>query len=122
VSRVGGAGAVRPGAVCGGCELVRARRHLEAAVAELSAARQAWGVWADGVRQLAEQRLGVTDLTDQRVIDDPGYARALDMGAVYAEAVRAAEVALNGGGSGDGGRAGFGESRCCPCAAVVERK
>jgi hypothetical protein len=43
---------------CGGCELARARGHLEQAIAELEQARLAWGVWADGVRQLAEQATG----------------------------------------------------------------
>jgi len=29
-----------------------------------------WGVWADGIRQRAEQPPQVTDLRDQRVLDD----------------------------------------------------
>ena len=41
------------------CELGRARRHLERAVTELEQARLAWGVWADGIRKLAEQRTGI---------------------------------------------------------------
>ena len=41
---------------------------------------QAWGVWAESVRERAEQRLGVTDLEDPRVRCDPEYAQALDAG------------------------------------------
>jgi len=52
---------------------------MERAVAELKAARQAWGVWAEGIGQRAERRLGVTGLGDLRVMDDPEYARALDV-------------------------------------------
>ena len=40
----------------------RAKNHWDQylrAVAELEQARLAWGVWADGVRKLAEQRAGV---------------------------------------------------------------
>jgi hypothetical protein len=40
-------------ATCGGCELSRARGHLERAVAHLEEARLAWGCWADEIRQLA---------------------------------------------------------------------
>jgi len=73
-------------------ELGRARLHAERAVAELTAALQAWGLWADSVRERAEQRLAVTDLDDQRVLSDPEYGQALDAGRVFAEALRAAEV------------------------------
>jgi len=79
-----------------GCavELGRARLHAERAVAELTAALQAWGLWADSVRERAEQRLAVTDLDDRRVLSDPEYGQALDAGGVFAEALRAAEAAL----------------------------
>ena len=40
---------------CCGCELGLARGHLERAMLELEQARLAWGVWADGIRKLAEQ-------------------------------------------------------------------
>jgi hypothetical protein len=75
-------------------ELGRARRHAERAVAELTAALQAWGLWADSVRERAEQRLAVTDMDDQRVLSDPEYGQALDAGGVFAEALRAAEAVL----------------------------
>ena len=56
-----GAGAVsRAGkatAPSGAGELGRARLHAERAVAELTAALRAWGLWADSVRERAEQRL-----------------------------------------------------------------
>jgi hypothetical protein len=93
---------------CGGCELGRARWHLERAVAELKQARLAWGCWADGVRQLAERHYRVADFNDHRVLNDPGYGRALDIGGPAGEAVRLARVALLAAG----GTAG------CPCAAV----
>jgi len=92
--------------------------HLERAVAELKAARQAWGVWADGIREQAEQRLGVSDLRDARVMDDLEYARALDMGAPYIGAVNAAEAALKAARSGGGDRAGAGEFTGCSCPAM----
>jgi hypothetical protein len=93
---------------CRGCELGRARRHLERAVAELEHARLAWGCWADDVRQLAEQHYRVTGFDDHRVLSDPGYGQALDIGGPTGEAVCAAGMALRAAG----GRAG------CPCAAV----
>ena len=93
---------------CGGCELGRARRHLERAVAELAEACVAWGCWADDVRQLAEQHFGVADFDDHRVLDDPGYGQALDIGRPAGEAVRVAGMALRAaGGGGD-----------CPCLVV----
>jgi len=87
--------------------------HLEQAVAQLEAACLAWGVWADGIRQLTEQRLGISDLLDERVLDDPGYGRALDIGGPVGTAVTAAVAALRaaGGGGGCGG--------VCPCMAVT---
>ena len=81
----------------GAGELGRARLHAERAVAELTAAVRAWGLWADSVRERAEQRLPVTDLDDPRVLSDPEYGRALDAGGVLAEALRAAEAVLRAG-------------------------
>ena len=78
-------------------DLDRARLHAERAVAELTAAVRAWGLWADSVRERAEQRLAVTDLDDQRVLSDPEYGQALDAGGVFAEALRAAEAVLRAG-------------------------
>jgi hypothetical protein len=90
-------------AACGGCELRGARWHLERAVAELEEARLSWGVWADGVRKLAERRLGVSVAEGLAVLDDPGYAQALRMGGWFDDAIvaglRALEVA---GGAGEG--------------------
>ena len=86
--------AVNVTAARGAGELGRARAHAERAVAELTAALQAWGLWADSVRERAEQRLEVTDLDDQRVLGDPEYGQALDAGGVFAEALRAAEALL----------------------------
>jgi hypothetical protein len=56
----------------GAGDLDRARLHAERAVAELTAALRAWGLEADSVRERAEQRLAVTDLDDQRVLN-PEY-------------------------------------------------
>jgi hypothetical protein len=97
---------------CGGaCGLGRARGHLEQAVAQLEAARLAWGVWSYDIRQLAEQHLGISDLLDERVLDDPGYGRALDIGGQVGTAVTAAAAALRAaGGEGCGG--------VCPCTAI----
>ena len=75
-------------------DLGRARLHAEQAVAELTAALQAWVLWADSVRERAEQRLAVTDLDDRRVLSDPEYGQALDAGGVFAQALRAAEAVL----------------------------
>lgn len=87
-------------AACG-CELGRARGHLEAALAELGQARLAWGVWADEVRKLAEQRTGVSVADGFGVLEDGGYARALRMGAWFDDAVAAAGVALEVAAAGD---------------------
>ncbi len=92
MSRARRAGTIRPAAGYGVSELDRACGHLQRAVTELKAARQAWGCWADGVRQQAEDRLGVTDLRDQRVMDDLEYGRALDLGTPVTGAVDAAEA------------------------------
>jgi hypothetical protein len=102
-------------AACDGCGLGRARGHLERAVAQLEAARLAWGLWADDIRQLTEQRLGISDLLDERVLDDPGYGQALDIGGPVGKAVTAAVTAL---------RAARGGQACggvCPCMAVKAR-
>jgi hypothetical protein len=105
-----------PGPACGVCELGRARWHLGRAVAELGQASLAWGVWADGIRQLTEQRLGAADFLDDRVLDDPGYGRALEMGAPFCEAVKSAGVALAVAVGGEDPKAsGAGD---CPCLAV----
>jgi hypothetical protein len=94
-------------AACDGCELDRARRHLERAAAELEEACLSWGVWADGVRKLAERRLGVSAAEGFAVLDDPGYARALRLGVWFDQAAVAAGAAL--------GAAGAGLVRVCPC-------
>ena len=78
-------------------DLGRARLHAERAVAELTAAVQAWGLWADTVRERAEQRLAVADLDDQRVLGDAEYGQALDAGGVLFEALRAAQAVLRAG-------------------------
>lgn len=101
------AGRAGAASVCG-CELGRARRHLERAAAELKRAHLAWGCWADSVRQLAEQHYRAADFDDRRVLSDPGYGRALDIGGPAGEAVRLAGMALRAAGGGAD----------CPCAAV----
>ena len=95
--------------------LERARGHLAAAVAELEAACRAWGVWADEVRERAEQRLG-TGPADPRVCCDLEYARALDAGRPFTEAARAAAVALRASCEAAGGFAGPG--RVAPETAI----
>ena len=101
------AGEVPAAAMCGMGELDRLRVHAERAVAELRAARQAWGVWAEGIRWGAEERLGVTDRADRRVLDDSEYARALGVGMPYIAAVNAAEAVLGAGGGAGAVRAGL---------------
>jgi hypothetical protein len=104
----------RPGGwpvACGGCELGRARRHLERAAAELEQARLSWGVWADGVRELAERRLGVSAAEGFAALEDPDYARALRLGTWFDDAIEAAGTALEAAG-GDGA----GSFPICPCA------
>jgi len=91
--------------VSGGLE--QARGHLAAAVAELEAACRAWGVWADEVRERAEQRLG-TGPADPRVCCEPEYARALDAGRPFTEGARAAARGLRGSWEAGGGSAGPG--------------
>jgi hypothetical protein len=99
-------------AACGGCGLSRARGHLERAVAYLEETRLAWGCWADEIRQLAEQHYRVADFDDHRVLGDPGYGQALDIGGAVGEAVRVAGMAL---------RAAAGGGADCPCVAVKTR-
>jgi hypothetical protein len=108
-------GASRPAAF-GGCELGRARAHLERAAAELEEARLAWGVWADGVRTLAERRLGAGAAEGFAVLDDPGYVRALRMGAWFDQAVAAAGTALEAAGG-----AGAGSPGVCRCLAAEQQ-
>lgn len=93
------------------CELGRARRHLERAIAELEQASLAWGVWADGVRKLAEQRTGISVADGFGLLDDQDYARALRLGTWFDEAVGAAAVALEVAGAG-----GAALAPVCPCA------
>jgi hypothetical protein len=83
------------------CELGRARRHLGRAVTELEQARLAWGVWADGIRKLAEQRTGIGVAGGFGLLDDEGYAAALRMGAWFDDAAGAAATALEVAGAGD---------------------
>jgi hypothetical protein len=83
------------------CGLGRARRHLERAVTELEQARLAWGVWADGIRKLAEQRTGISVAGGFGLLDDEGYAAALRMGAWFDDAAGAAAAALEVAGAGD---------------------
>jgi hypothetical protein len=82
------------------CELGGARRHLERAIAELEQARLAWGVWADGVRKLAEQRTGISVAGGFGLLDDHEYARALRMGAWFDDVAGAAGTALEVAGGG----------------------
>jgi hypothetical protein len=103
-------------AACGGCELGRARRHLERAAAELEEACLSWGVWADGVRKLAERRLEVSAAEGFAVLDDPGYARALRMGAWFDQAAGAAGAAWEAAGG-----AGAGLLPICPCLSAAEQ-
>jgi hypothetical protein len=80
-------------------------------MAELEEARLSWGVWADGVRKLAERRLGVSAAEGFAILDDPGYARALRVGAWFDQAAGAAlEVA-----------GGAGLLPVCPCVPVRQQ-
>ena len=69
-------------------------------MAELEQARLAWGVWADGVRELAEQRTGTSVADGFALLDDPEYARALRLGAWFDDAVAAAGSAREAAGAG----------------------
>jgi len=93
----------------------RARWHLERAMAELEQARLSWGVWADGVRQLAERRLGAGAAEGLAVLEDPGYARALRLGAWFDDAVVAGGPTLEVAGDG------AGSPPVCPCLAAEEQ-
>ena len=84
---------------CGGCELGRACRHLERAAAELEEARLSWGVWADGVRRLAERRLGVSAADGFAALEDAEYAGALRLGAWFDDAIQAAGTAVEAAGA-----------------------
>jgi hypothetical protein len=64
-----------------------ARGHLAAAAGEAEAACRAWGVWADEVRERAEQRLGIGPC-EAGACSDPEYAAALDAGGSFIEAAR----------------------------------
>jgi hypothetical protein len=94
------------------CELGGARRHLERAIAELKLASLAWGVWADGVRKLAEQRTGVSVADGFALLDDHDYARALRMGGWFDDAAGAAAAALEETGAGDAALVPV-----CPCSS-----
>lgn len=72
-------------------------------MAELEQARLAWGVWADGVRKLAEQRTGISVADGFALLDDAEYARALRLGAWFDDAVAAARSAREAAGAGDAG-------------------
>jgi hypothetical protein len=102
-------------AACG-CELGRARCHLDRATAELEQARLAWGVWADGIRKLAEQRTGVSAAGGFGVLDDQEYAQALRMGMWFDDAVSAVAVALEVTGAGDAALAPV-----CPCVLAGQQ-
>ena len=69
-------------------------------MAELEEARLSWGVWADGVRTLAERRLGVSAAEGFAVLDDHRYVQALRMGAWFDQAAAAAGTALEVAGGG----------------------
>lgn len=81
--------------------LERARGHLEVAAAELEAACRAWGVWADEVRERAEQRLG-TGPCDPRAWSDPEYGAALDAGRPFLQAARVVAALRAACSAGDG--------------------
>jgi len=85
-------------------------------MAELEEACLAWGVWADGARQLAERRLGASVAEGFAVLDDPGYAQALRMGTWFDQAATAAGAALQAAGGG-----GAGLLPVCPCLSAMEQ-
>ena len=67
-------------------------------MAELEEAGLWWGVWADGVRKLAERPMGGSCLVEGfAVLDDPGYAQALRLGAWFDDA---GQVRADGAGGG----------------------
>jgi hypothetical protein len=83
-------------------------------MAELEEACLAWGVWADGARQLAERRLGASAAEGFAVLDDPGYAQALRMGTWFDQAATAAGAALEAARGG-----GPGLLPVCPCLSAI---
>jgi hypothetical protein len=85
-------------------------------MAELEQARLSWGVWADEVRKLAERRLGPGAAVSLAVLDDPGYAQALRLGAWFDDAIDAGGTALGAAGGDDAGL-----PPVCPCVAVKEQ-
>jgi hypothetical protein len=85
-------------------------------MAELEEARLSWGVWADGVRKLAERRLGVSAAEGFAVLDDPGYAQALRMGAWFDDAIVASLTALEAAGG-----ASEGLLPECPCVPAEQQ-
>ena len=99
------------------CELGRARWHLQRAIAELEQARLAWGVWADGVRKLAEQRAGFSVASGFGLLDDDEYGQALRMGAWFDDAAGAAAAALEVAGAGDAGLVPV--CRCVPPGTAI---
>ena len=90
------------------CRCRRLTRLVPRPRSTLEQARLAWGCWADGVRQVAERHYRVADFNDHRVLSDPGYGRALDVGGLVGEAVRVAGVALRAAGG----------TAVCRCAVV----
>jgi hypothetical protein len=70
-------------------------------VAELEQARLAWGAWADGVRELAEQRTGISVADGFALLDDPEYGQALRLGSWFDDAAAAAGAAREAAGAGD---------------------
>ena len=85
-------------------------------MAELEEACLAWGVWADGSRQLAGRRLGASAAEGLAVLDDPGYAQALRMGTWFDHAAAAAGAALEAAGG-----SGAGLLPVCPCLSAAEQ-
>jgi hypothetical protein len=83
-------------------------------MAELEEARLSWGVWADGVCRLAERRLGVSAAEGFAILDDPGYAQALRVGAWFDQAAGTAGAALEAAG-------GAGLLPVCPCVSVRQQ-
>lgn len=70
-------------------------------------------MWADSVRKAAEALQPAVAADGFAVLDDPGYAQALRMGAWFEDAAAAVQTALEAAGGGDGGL-----PQGCPCRAV----
>ena len=69
----------------------------------------AWGVWADSVRQEAEDRLGVAypespEVSEPVVMTDGEYGRALDVGASVYRLQAALQEVVNTLGAAEGQR------------------